>query len=463
MRNPPTVWEMLAWTWLAISGCVTVVYRAWTQSFTIDEGYVFKDFLQPDIGILFQQYNASYHVLHTWASWFSLHLLGTSEIAARLPSVIAGLLYLWIAGVLSRRLLGGGWRMLFGVILLSASPLVADYLSIARGYGAALAFFAWGFDSLLADRARRAAILFALSVCANLTFAAPVAGASFLFVAFQRWNGTPVTPVFRRLAIPFLAVSLPILAAPLWHANRGYFYFGADSSAQSFRTLVSATLFHNGAPAPGWAETAAAFGVGIAVVASMGAGSAAALRRELATALAPGTLAVSLLIVTLAHLLLGVPYPYTRTGLYLIWLSLVACLASWGWCARNTHSPRKLEAAFGAISITLAIWSIAQFDTRFYYDYRDDAEMKTIMLKLREAHSGGNACVGGSWAFEHTVYYYRLRYGMDWLEEMKRTSTPQKGCTYFILTPGDRHFAQEFQLRTLWVGPISGTALAKVQ
>jgi len=69
---------LLGWIWLAFSACVTVVYRAYTQSLTIDEAYVFKDYLNQSASVLFQQYNASYHVLHTWAQWLAIHLLGIS-------------------------------------------------------------------------------------------------------------------------------------------------------------------------------------------------------------------------------------------------------------------------------------------------------------------------------------------------------------------------------------------------
>src|SRR5438270_1974578 len=112
MLNRATVPRSLAlwlgWLWLGFSAAVTVVYRAYTQSLSADEAYVFKDYLNHGAAILFQQYGASYHVLHTWAQWLAVHIFGTSEFAIRLPSVLAGLGYLAGVAVLCRQLLGNG-------------------------------------------------------------------------------------------------------------------------------------------------------------------------------------------------------------------------------------------------------------------------------------------------------------------------------------------------------------------
>ncbi len=68
--------------------------------------------------------------------------------------------------------------------------------------------------------------------------------------------------------------------------------------------------------------------------------------------------------------------------------------------------------------------------------------------------------MGGSWAFEHTVLYYRLRYGMDWLEPMTRTEKPEAGCGYYILDGGDFPYVKTLGLRSVWTGPVSFTTLA---
>ena len=99
--NRTTAAVRAGWLWLALAGAVIVIYRAATQSFTIDESFVFQLFLDQKPTELFNKYDAAYHVLHTWATWLALYFLGKNEFVIRLPSVIAGLAYLAAVGVIS--------------------------------------------------------------------------------------------------------------------------------------------------------------------------------------------------------------------------------------------------------------------------------------------------------------------------------------------------------------------------
>jgi hypothetical protein len=135
-----------------------------------------------------------------------------------------------------------------------------------------------------------------------------------------------------------------------------------------------------------------------------------------------GSLVASLGVVIAAHGLFGVLYPWSRTGLYLTWLFLASCLAVWG------GSEKWLALPFAGVSVFFLALFLIQFNTHYYYDFRSDAETDRIMQMLNQQTRAGRPCVGGSWPFEHTVLYYRLRYGMDWLEPMTRTVKPEPGC-----------------------------------
>ena len=187
----------------------------------------------------------------------------------------------------------------------------------------------------------------------------------------------------------------------------------------------------------------------------------AARKREWSVVLTVGSLALSLLYLIAAHYAFHVLYPWTRTGLYLIWLFLLACLAIWGFAAREPGLVHWLGIPFAIGSIALAATFLAQFDTRFYYDFRSDADVRPMMRRLREIHTGGPACLGGTWLFEPTVNYYRLRDRIGWLEPMVRTDPPQAGCRYFLLSAGDARFIDSLHLRPLWTGPVSGAILAE--
>ncbi len=456
MGTRTTMPVLLVWIWLAFIAAVAVVYRAFTQSLTIDEAYVFQLFLAPGLKNLFRTYDAAYHVLHTWASWLSVHWLGSSEIAIRLPSVVAGIFYLAGVGVLCRRMLGDGWRYLAGVMLLTANPLVLDYLSISRGYGAALAFFIWGLDALLEARLIRAGVLFGFSAACNLTMAVPIFAACAIFVLLDWRRGNRVLPAGGRLLFPFVLVAAPILAVPLRHARSTNFYYGAEDLGTSLNSLIAPSLaFHSAAwpPWTGWVEHI----VLPALVAGLVLATAYGVRRaDRAVVLAVSTLLVSLLILIAAHACLGVLYPWSRTGLYLIWLFQAALLATWA-----SRTPGWLSRVFGGVATGLAVLFLLQFQTRFYYDFRDDADMRSMMQRLAAENRKGAACIGGSWQFEPTVNYYRARSRLDWLQPMVRTDAPQPGCEYFMLLSSDARFVEQFHLRRLYTGPVSGAILAQ--
>ena len=167
------------------------LYRAQTQSIVIDEAYTYNLFVDGPAANLLKIYDANHHVLHSVLCRISIRLFGLSELSMRLPSLLGGLFYMITALRLSRYVFGPGWFSLLSFSLLTMSPAVLDYMSAARGYGLALAFFIWALFHLtlyLVERRERsivkAGIGLALAVGCNLTFmfaGAPVA------IAFVIW------------------------------------------------------------------------------------------------------------------------------------------------------------------------------------------------------------------------------------------------------------------------------------
>ena len=101
----------------------------------------------------------------------------------RLPTVLAGGGYFATLFVLCRLVFGSGLLFLLTVAALSLNPFILDFLSAARGYGLALAFFAVALHQLtgafLKDErgfGRRwliASLALGLSVSSNLSFLFP--------------------------------------------------------------------------------------------------------------------------------------------------------------------------------------------------------------------------------------------------------------------------------------------------
>jgi hypothetical protein len=119
------IWHWTLWA-LFLGTLVLNVYRADTQSLTVDEAFTYNRFVsQPPYEAL-AHYDANNHVLNTLLSILSVRLLGVSELTLRLPSVFGGAVYLLAILWLSDWIFGAGLRTILSFAALSANPIVLD-------------------------------------------------------------------------------------------------------------------------------------------------------------------------------------------------------------------------------------------------------------------------------------------------------------------------------------------------
>ncbi len=115
--------------WALFSGLLALnVYRADTQSLTVDEAFTYNRFVSQSPQEALVHYDANNHVLNTLLCMISVRLFGVSEVTLRLPSLFGGAIYLLAMLWLSEWIFGMGWRMIVSFAALSANPIVLDYL-----------------------------------------------------------------------------------------------------------------------------------------------------------------------------------------------------------------------------------------------------------------------------------------------------------------------------------------------
>src|SRR5882762_7016896 len=134
----PKTWRVASMIFIAFV-FITNLYRAATQSLTIDEAFTYNLYLSKNLHAILTQFDANNHVLFTLLARTAVSFLGKAEWVLRLPTILAGLLYLVVVYKLCRLLLGEGWLLLLGVAALVLNPYLLDFLSAARGYGLAIA------------------------------------------------------------------------------------------------------------------------------------------------------------------------------------------------------------------------------------------------------------------------------------------------------------------------------------
>ena len=453
------------------------VYRARTQSLTIDEAWVFQLYVNKPLAEVARFYDASNHVLHTLAMKLMRWLLGTGEIVLRLPTLIAAALYVRAVYLLTT-LLFRSWMQLLAAAVLVLHPLVLDFFVAARGYGLALALFTWSmylgvcYFTKGPDRKRLsvAGILAGLAIAANITLLVPVAALGLVLIALL-WREDGVRAFWTavdRYGGPAIVIALVFLIFPLLLMTRDHFYFGTQSLLDTSHSLVEAVVKDGTRPLSDalvaainpvsfylipivfWVLAIAAGVIGWRYV-----NAAHANFRLAPFVLVAGTLVLTIALSFAAHLVTGAPYPLHRTGLYLIPLFTLAALLGLQFL--------RQRAVGIALTALLVVAYVSQIENRYFVIWRFDASMSKLMRELNDdflARGGGApAKVAASGLVSRSAEYYKVRYRMHWLGVSETPNVPD--ADYYLLTGDDRQLAASLNLRILDDDALSGTLLAR--
>jgi hypothetical protein len=116
------------------------IYKSATTSFTHDESYTYLNYVHQnflDI-VSYKTPFTNNHILNSLGMKYSEMIFGSSELALRLPNLLALFLYLFF-----------GYRMIRGIlpeikvpgyVVLCANPYLLDFFGLARGYGMSIGF-----------------------------------------------------------------------------------------------------------------------------------------------------------------------------------------------------------------------------------------------------------------------------------------------------------------------------------
>ena len=424
------------------------VYRAATQSITIDEARLYTDYLRPDPTVILHKYDAGHHILQTYLSWFFVHRFGWSEFILRLPSVLAAIAYLAFCYRFAKRIAAGSGVLLFATaLLLAANPLILDALVMARGYGLALALFAWslllGIESLERRTLPLAGILAGLSAAANLTFLIPtIALLATVSVLQIRRNGGSLYHLIREYLGPALVVCALLVMLPLTEMRLDLFYTGASSIWDA----IGGTTRLMFARQP-WGASVIGYSAGLVAIAFL-----CFANRSNAFRITAFTLTLTLAATLLAHLR-GVPYPTARTAIAILFLIEVTVLTT--SIRRYAYVPLLLCGLF----------LLFQNDPRFFGEWKFDSRTKQVMRIIQQRQNGHPAPyrISAHNDYAWTLNYYRLRFHQTNLEEIK-TGGPHPGADYYLLhTAASAETIQTLHLNVIYQDPLCACLLATAQ
>ena len=440
--------------WFLAALLAVNLYRAMTQSVTSGEAWNYDRFIGPAWKEALAHFDVNNHVLNTLLVRISTSQFHLTELSLRLPSLLAGVFYLWVVFRMARRWFGDGLPFLAVVGLLTLNPLVVDALSEARGCGLALACWMWALELLLesvesfsAQKLKLAAICLGLSVAATLAFAAPALALLVVFLAWSKSgagapSGVPPgrAPTARVLALIFFLTVFVLLAIPINRAEWKTLAVGATSLRQTINEITALSL------GTSLKIIGAMARVAVALVSL--AGAVASLRywqrRDGAfVTLTGASLALTLMFLLAARRWLHMPFPQ-EGAIYLIPLTTLIVTA----LILKQHN-KAAQIAFLAVSAVLLTRYVAEFPFGMYAAGSQFSGARTLAKTLRVKARGGSPRIGVSLAAEPIMSYYRTRYRQANWQPIERQPLTEV-YDFYVLTPADAPLIEQRHLHVMY-------------
>jgi hypothetical protein len=435
--------------WFLAALLAVNLYRAMTQSVTPGEAWNYDRFIGPSCTEALSRFDVNNHVLNTLLVRISTARFHLTELSLRLPSLLAGVLYLWVVFRMARRWFGDGPAFLAVVGLLTLNPIVVDALSEARGYGMALASWMLALELILESvqsfslqKLNLAAICLGLSVAAALPFAAPAVALLAVFLLWSKTTGGAGASAcqFVNLALIFFLTAFVLLAIPLNHAEWKTLGVGATSLRQTINEITALSL------GTSLKVIAAIARVALALVAVAGVFASVRCwrRRDGALlALTGATLALTLVLLIAAHRWLHTPFPQDG-AIYLIPLTVLPVTAA----ILKGHN-KTAQIAFLCVSAVLLARYVSQFPSGMYAAGSQFAGARTLAKTLRAKAGHASVRIGASLAAEPIINYYRARYRQGNWRPLERL--PLTGVyDFYVLTPTDAALIEQRHLHVLY-------------
>lgn len=471
------------------------VARASVQAVTIDEAATYEAFVAHPTP--FYWYPASNnHVLNSMLIRAFTNVFGLSHLSVRAPALMGAILYIAVAGWLSK-LIATDWLARIALfVLLVYNPFVFDYFVAARGYGlanalllCAIAVAAHCFTGAakresLAGYCALSSVLLSLSIAANFAFAFIDAALMFNTFVLAYWlsirDGAPRAPAATRLlcacVVPGLVASLFLTSWTLIQWPRGQLWDGAASLSETVGSVVEASLHQLNpwlanpvvyslfdAVKPYLLPLLAAACAGRLVLLWLGPALSTETRQRLLLALflavsAALALAAHWLSFKLFHLLL----PRNRTAIYFV---PIATLGAGIAATVGGHGPRAILSRRAAVSAMLLLASYYCLCLRLTYfkEWQYLADVKTVYSVLAYYNHRYNVRdVAASWHYSSSLNFYRDLSGNETMAHFESTTDqyPVDKQAYVLFYPSDQALIDKLNLKVVYRGESTDVAVA---
>jgi hypothetical protein len=176
-----------------------------------------------------------------------------------------------------------------------------------------------------------------------------------------------------------------------------------------------------------------------------------------------GMLPVAIVPIVLSRYVFHQPYPELRTAMYWIPLLSLASLSVLRRFGEGTGMRRILSLPLAAVLVACVLQYVTQFNTRYFAEWAYCAAGKDMIEIVRAQHAlqpGTRVRVGATWQLEPVIDFYRVSWGLDWMDPVYRQS-PDGSFDYYLLAFGDTSLVERRHLKILLRDRLSGSILAK--
>jgi hypothetical protein len=389
-----------------------VLYRAIHLDITYDEAWTIMDFVPQGEGdlLIYKACDANHHLLNTLLIKLAYSLGPENLLVARIPNVLAFVLYMIFIYRISRFLPLIAAITLF--LLLTLNPFLLDFFSLARGYGLAMAFQAVAIFYLISyakNGKLRTANWSMFYSCIAVT-------ASFSMLNFWIANLGALTCItflfhkrdklrFSIQQLIFTVILAGLLYLPLTRLIRfDKLYYGGTDNFYS-DTLVSLTKYSQYTSTAG--TTTHVILIALLILLFIGVFRLIKLNKTTASLQMQNivliVLMLSVLSTILQHYLFGTLYLIDRTALLyypLFIIVLVSCISLYGKVLRSL--------LFTALIVLFGINFFTNANTFKTVLWSYDCRSKEILELLNDTSAAQNSrtSLDFSWPFTRALEYY---------------------------------------------------------
>jgi hypothetical protein len=424
--------------------------KAKNSSFTHDESYTYTRYVNTSVWDIaeFNRHDIpNNHILNTLLMKFSQALFGSSELALRLPNLLAFFFYVVLVIVWLRQLsypdFKQPWLFFTGIVVLIINPYLLDFFSMARGYGLSVSFMFASFyffmqhvSSLRGKHLFLSFLFAALAVWSNFTllnyYLALLATYNVYLVAATYEPGLKFSLRWKGLIagnkIPFRIslVMVVLLLRPIMNITGDL--FGPDTAfwKNTVRSIINCSIH----PSLNWTIDSLSIFAAIIMAASFVTFAVHLWKSHLRFSESPYLLAILLAVfaayaTVFQHLIFKVPFLENRTGLFFIVLFQVIFILFLNILATKT----RLSVMPAVLGCSLALFLLynmkAGTELYVYREWRYDSCTKLMIDELEKDRAQttpvrNNVSMGISWVFEPAINFYRETRHLNWFKEVNR-------------------------------------------